>query len=96
MRRCLRPSRIRSTRPRRTSRCTGAESRRPDYGLDIEVDGIIREAAARSFDRFHLVGYSAGGASSLAFAARYGERLLSLALLEPALAGNVRTQEEKR
>jgi pimeloyl-ACP methyl ester carboxylesterase len=34
-----------------------------------------------------LVGYSAGGASSLAFAASSPERLLSLALLEPAFAG---------
>ena len=73
----------------------GGEEPPAGYGLDTEVDGIIREAAARSFCRFHLVGYSAGGASALAFAARYGERLLSLALLEPALAGNARTQEEE-
>jgi pimeloyl-ACP methyl ester carboxylesterase len=65
-----------------------------DYGLRIEVEGILREADARGFDRFHLVGYSAGGASSLSFAADHGERLLSLALLEPAWAGNDRTEEE--
>lgn len=65
------------------------------YGLDAEVDGVMREAAAHGFDRFHLVGYSAGGASSIAFAAKHGERLLSLALLEPAWAGNVRTPEEE-
>ncbi|HEU0248642.1 MAG TPA: alpha/beta hydrolase [Gaiellaceae bacterium] len=65
------------------------------YSLDIEVDGILREADAHGFDRFHLVGYSAGGASSLAFAAAHGERLLSLALLEPAWAGNERTPEEE-
>jgi len=41
------------------------------------------------------VGYSGGGASSLSFAALHGERLLSLALLEPAWAGNQRTQEEE-
>jgi pimeloyl-ACP methyl ester carboxylesterase len=40
------------------------------------------------------VGYSGGGASSLAFAAQHGERLLSLALLEPAWAGNDRTEAE--
>jgi hypothetical protein len=34
-------------------------------------------------------------ASSLAFAAVHGERLLSLALLEPAWAGNERTPVEK-
>lgn len=65
------------------------------YTLELEVDGIIREAAAHGFDRFHLVGYSAGGASSIVFAAKHPERLLSLALLEPAWAGNVRTPEEE-
>jgi pimeloyl-ACP methyl ester carboxylesterase len=67
----------------------------PDFSLDVEVEGIVREADAHGFDRFHLVGYSGGGASSLAFAAVHGERLLSLALLEPAWAGNERTQEEE-
>ena len=56
----------------------------PDFSLGTEVDGILRTAAEHGFDRFHLVGYSAGGASSLVFAARHGARLLSLALLEPA------------
>ncbi len=64
------------------------------YGLGIEVEGILREADAHGFDRFHLVGYSGGGASSLAFAAEHPERLLSLALLEPAWAGNDRTPVE--
>jgi pimeloyl-ACP methyl ester carboxylesterase len=67
----------------------------PDYDLDVEINGIRREADARGFDRFHLVGYSAGGACSLAFAAQCGERLLSLALLEPAWAGNERTPPEE-
>ena len=65
-----------------------------NFTLDVEVDGILREADAHAFDQFHLVGYSGGGASSLAFAAVHGERLLSLALLEPAWLGNERTQEE--
>jgi pimeloyl-ACP methyl ester carboxylesterase len=65
-----------------------------DYGLGTEVAGILREADTHGFDRFHLVGYSGGGASSLAFAAQHGERLLSLALLEPAWAGNDRTEAE--
>ena len=30
-----------------------------NYSLGIEVDGILREADAHCFDRFHLVGYSA-------------------------------------
>jgi pimeloyl-ACP methyl ester carboxylesterase len=66
----------------------------PDYSLETEVQGLLREADRRGFDRFHLVGYSGGGASSLAFAALQGERLLSLALLEPAWAGNERTPAE--
>ena len=66
----------------------------PDYSLGTEVDGILREADLHGFERFHLVGYSGGGASSLAFTALRGERLLSLALLEPAWAGNDRTPEE--
>jgi pimeloyl-ACP methyl ester carboxylesterase len=67
----------------------------PDFSLDTEADGILREADGHGFDRFHLVGYSGGGASSLAFAAVHGERLLSLALLEPAWAGNERTPAEQ-
>ena len=57
------------------------------FTLDVEVDGIHRFADAAGFDQFHLVGYSAGGASSLAYAARHPDRLLSLALMEPAFAG---------
>jgi pimeloyl-ACP methyl ester carboxylesterase len=67
----------------------------PDgYSLDFEVEGILREARERGFDRFHLVGYSGGGAAALACAASHGNRLLSLALLEPAWAGNERSPKE--
>ena len=66
----------------------------PGFSLGNEVDGILRQADAYGFERFHLVGYSGGGASSLAFAAVHRERLLSLGLLEPAWAGNKRTPEE--
>lgn len=59
-----------------------------DYGLDVEIAGVLREADARGWDRFHLVGYSGGGAASVALAAARPERLASLALLEPAWAGN--------
>jgi pimeloyl-ACP methyl ester carboxylesterase len=59
-----------------------------DYGLGLEVDGITRAADAAGFRDFHLVGYSAGGASSLAFAAKHPERLRNLALIEPAWIGN--------
>jgi pimeloyl-ACP methyl ester carboxylesterase len=59
-----------------------------DYGLELEIEGVLREADLRGWKRFHLVGYSGGGAASLAFAAARPERLVSLALIEPAWAGN--------
>jgi len=68
----------------------------PAYTLDHEVAGVDREADARGWTGFHLVGYSGGGAAALAFAARRPKRLLSLALLEPAWAGRWdRTAEEE-
>ncbi|MGI9019274.1 MAG: alpha/beta fold hydrolase [Solirubrobacterales bacterium] len=60
----------------------------PNYTLEVETEGILGSAEASVFDRFHLVGYSGGGASSLAFATTHPQRLRSLALLEPAWAGN--------
>jgi pimeloyl-ACP methyl ester carboxylesterase len=59
-----------------------------NYTLDVEIAGVLRVAETRGWKRFHLVGYSGGGAASLAFAAARPERLASLALLEPAWAGN--------
>jgi pimeloyl-ACP methyl ester carboxylesterase len=59
----------------------------PDYTLDLEVGGVLRDADERGWERFHVVGYSGGGAAALAFAASHSERLASLALLEPAWAG---------
>jgi pimeloyl-ACP methyl ester carboxylesterase len=58
-----------------------------DYSLAVEAAGVLREADARGWERFHLVGYSGGGAAALALAAAHPERLASLALLEPAWAG---------
>jgi pimeloyl-ACP methyl ester carboxylesterase len=58
-----------------------------DYSLDTEIAGLLREADARGWRSFHLVGYSGGGAAALAFAAREPARLRSLALLEPAWGG---------
>lgn len=69
----------------------------PGYSLDIEIEGVVRAADAAGFERFHLVGYSAGGACATAFAASYGDRLHSLALLEPAWIGNEgQSAEEQR
>jgi pimeloyl-ACP methyl ester carboxylesterase len=67
-----------------------------DYSLGDEVTGVLREADARGWERFHLVGYSGGGASALAVAATYPERLLSLGLLEPAWAGDWEQGEAER
>jgi len=67
----------------------------PGYSLESEVEGIRRLADRAGFETFHLVGYSAGGASSLAFTSRYPARLRSLALMEPAWAGRTgETPEE--
>ena len=57
------------------------------YSLELEVAGVLREADARGWGRFHLVGYSGGGAAALALVATHADRLTSLALLEPAWAG---------
>jgi pimeloyl-ACP methyl ester carboxylesterase len=40
----------------------------PAYTLDYEIDGVLRVADHAGFERFHLLGYSGGGASSLVFA----------------------------
>jgi len=47
-------------------------------------------------DGFHLVGYSAGGASSVAFTASHPERLSSIALIEPAWMGNEGLSREEQ
>ena len=60
----------------------------PTYSLADEIDGILRVAGDAGFDDFHLVGYSGGGASSLAFVAAHPERVRTLALFEPAWMGN--------
>jgi pimeloyl-ACP methyl ester carboxylesterase len=65
----------------------------PGYGLELEVEGIRRVADMAGVKSFHLVGYSAGGASSLAFAAKYPVRLRSLALIEPAWIGSVTPED---
>lgn len=58
-----------------------------DYGLETEVAGLLREADARGWERFHLVGYSGGGAVALACAASAADRVSSLALVDAAWAG---------
>lgn len=55
-----------------------------DYSIAREVAGVERVADDAGFERFHLYGHSGGGAIALAFAAAHPDRLLSLALDEPA------------
>jgi pimeloyl-ACP methyl ester carboxylesterase len=55
-----------------------------DYSVVSEVEALRRTVDDAHLETFHLVGYSGGGAVSLSFAARYPERLKSLALFEPA------------
>ena len=66
------------------------------WGLDSEVDGIERFAADAGFDRFHVVGYSAGGACALAYCAAHPDRVLSLTLNEPAWGGNDGWTDDER
>jgi pimeloyl-ACP methyl ester carboxylesterase len=66
------------------------------WGLETEVEAIRRFADEAGFERFHLVGYSGGGAIAIAFCATYPERLASLALNEPAWTGNEGLSEGER
>jgi len=68
----------------------------PGYSLDIEIDGIARVADEHGFDRFHLYGHSGGGACALAFTAMNAERVLTLALDEPASDFSKEDLEELR
>ncbi len=65
-----------------------------DYSLQLEADGIGRAADAAGAHRFHLVGYSGGGACCLAYIAQHPERVLSLALIEPAWIGAIGGQDQ--
>ena len=57
---------------------------RPGYSLTTELDALDRAADTAGLDRFHIFGHSGGGAVALAYAARRGERLVSVAVDEPA------------
>jgi pimeloyl-ACP methyl ester carboxylesterase len=57
-----------------------------DYSMESEIAALVRDVDAAGLATFHLVGYSGGGAVCLTFAARYPDRLRSLAIFEPANA----------
>ncbi|MDQ6883327.1 MAG: alpha/beta hydrolase [Candidatus Dormibacteraeota bacterium] len=56
----------------------------PGYSVETEIAGIERAADQAGFERFHLYGYSGGGACALAYTSARPERVSSLALEEPA------------
>ncbi|HET7421064.1 MAG TPA: alpha/beta fold hydrolase [Candidatus Dormibacteraeota bacterium] len=65
------------------------------YSIDEELEAIDRLAASKGFDRFHLLAYSAGGFISLAYAGTRPERMLSLAMFEPArIPGRLSNEEQ--
>ena len=55
-----------------------------DYSVATELDGLSRFLDEQGVDRIHLYGHSAGASVALAYAAEHPERVLSLALDEPA------------
>ena len=55
------------------------------YGLMNEVESLRQASEAAGMGKFHLVAYSGGGAVALAFVGAYPDRVLSLALSEPAV-----------
>ena len=61
-----------------------AEGPPGDDLLAAEVRGLDRFVAAHGMGRFHLYGYSFGATVALAYVAVHGEKVLSLALDEPA------------
>ena len=54
------------------------------YSISTEVEALDRVANAAGLDRFHVFGHSGGGAVALAYTTERGERLVSLAVDEPA------------
>ena len=55
--------------------------KRRDYGMEYLCRDVVELADAAGIDRFHLVGHDWGGAVAWETAARHGDRLLSLAVL---------------
>jgi pimeloyl-ACP methyl ester carboxylesterase len=55
-----------------------------NYSIGTEVEGLARCADRAGLERFHLYAHSGGGAVALAFTATHPERVLSLAVDEPA------------
>jgi len=67
---------------------------RADYSIEEELEAIDRLADSKHLGRFHLIGYSAGGFISLAYAGTRPQQVASLALFEPARIPGELTAEE--
>lgn len=72
-----------------------AEESPAGYAIDAEVSAVSSFADSLGLRQFHLLGYSGGGFVSLAFAGAHPDRLLSLALFEPASIPGGLTEEEE-
>jgi pimeloyl-ACP methyl ester carboxylesterase len=55
-----------------------------DYSVQSEIDGIEATADRAGIERFHIYAHSGGAACALAFVAAQPDRVLSLAIDEPA------------
>jgi pimeloyl-ACP methyl ester carboxylesterase len=56
----------------------------PGYEVATEVEAVSRAADAAGLEKFHLYGHSGGGAVALAYVAAHPQRVLTLAVDEPA------------
>jgi pimeloyl-ACP methyl ester carboxylesterase len=54
------------------------------YSIETEVQGIDVAADKAGLDRFHIYAHSGGGACALAYVAAHPDRVISLAVDEPA------------
>jgi pimeloyl-ACP methyl ester carboxylesterase len=68
----------------------------PGYSLEVELAGIGRAADEAGLERFHLYGHSGGGACALAFTASQPDRVLTLAVDEPAIDFSMEDLQEIR
>jgi len=65
-----------------------------DYMIEAEVEAVARFADSLGLSRYNLLDNSGGGFVSLAFAGTHPERIISLALFEPASVPGKLTAEE--
>jgi pimeloyl-ACP methyl ester carboxylesterase len=54
------------------------------FSIATETEGVLRAAEEAGVERLHLYGHSGGGAVALAFAVAHPDRVLTLAIDEPA------------